>query len=204
MIFALSLNLLLGYAGQVSVASAAFGAVGGYTVGYLTLTEGWNFLPAMLVGVGLAGIVGLLVSLPAMKLSPEYLILLTLAVSSVILGTFTTFPELGGTYGLINLPKVDALRLDADPLAATGCCRSSSPWPSCGSCAGGIGESPYGRVLKGIREDERAVQVARQERLPVQGRGVRHHLGHGRLRRCLPERLPAAGHARACSGSRSR
>ena len=32
-VFALSLNLLLGYAGQVSVAHAAFGAVGGYTVG---------------------------------------------------------------------------------------------------------------------------------------------------------------------------
>ena len=68
MIFALSLNLLLGYAGQVSVAHAAFGAIGGYTVGYLTLNEGWNFLPAVLVGVGFAGIVGLLVSLPAMKL----------------------------------------------------------------------------------------------------------------------------------------
>ena len=72
-IFAVSLNLLLGYAGQVSVAQAAFGAVGGYAVGYLTLTRGWNFVPAMLVGVGLAGIVGLLVSLPAMKLSPEEL-----------------------------------------------------------------------------------------------------------------------------------
>ena len=45
-IFAVSLNLLLGYAGQVSVAQAAFGAVGGYAVGYLTLTRGWNFVPA--------------------------------------------------------------------------------------------------------------------------------------------------------------
>ena len=39
-IFALSLNLLLGYAGQVSVAHAAFGAIGGYTIGYLTLHRG--------------------------------------------------------------------------------------------------------------------------------------------------------------------
>ena len=42
---ALSLNLLLGYAGQVSVAHAAFGAIGGYTMGYLVMTHGWNFLP---------------------------------------------------------------------------------------------------------------------------------------------------------------
>ena len=40
-IFALSLNLLLGFAGQVSVAHAAFGAIGGYTVGYLTLNKHW-------------------------------------------------------------------------------------------------------------------------------------------------------------------
>jgi len=156
-IFAVSLNLLLGYAGQVSVAQAAFGAVGGYAVGYLTLTRGWNFVPAMLVGVGLAGIVGLLVSLPAMKLSPEYLILLTLAVSTVILGTFTTFPELGGTYGLINLPKVSIFGWDMQessdwllPLMVA----VAIVWLLCWR----IGESPYGRVLKGIREDEMAVR----------------------------------------------
>src|SRR6266540_944023 len=105
-VFALSLNLLLGYAGQVSVAHAAFGSIGGYTIAYLTLDKGWNFLPATGVGIVLAFVAGLLVSLPAMKLSPEYLILLTLAVSSVLLGLYTTSPTLGGTYGLINLPKV--------------------------------------------------------------------------------------------------
>ena len=41
---ALSLNLLLGYAGQVSVAHAAFGAIGGYTMAYMTQAHGWNFL----------------------------------------------------------------------------------------------------------------------------------------------------------------
>ena len=99
----------------------------------------------MLVGVGLAGIVGLLVSLPAMKLSPEYLILLTLAVSSVILGTFTTFPELGGTYGLINLPNVSS--------SSAGRCSRPSDWlhPAArrgrhhrGSCAGASASRPTG------------------------------------------------------------
>src|SRR5207248_3487231 len=53
----------------------------------------------------LAFVVGSIVALPALKLSVEYLILLTLAISFVIIGVFTTFPELGGTYGLIGLPK---------------------------------------------------------------------------------------------------
>ena len=101
----LSLNLLLGYAGQVSVAHAAFGAIGGYTVGYMALNYNWNFLAGTVLGMFFAFLVGTLVALPALKLSTEYLILLTLAVSSVIIGIFTTFSELGGSYGLIGLPN---------------------------------------------------------------------------------------------------
>src|SRR5829696_5475967 len=154
--FALSLNLLLGYAGQVSVAHAAFGAIGGYAVGYLTLTRGWNFVPALLVGVAIAFGVGTVVALPAMRLTVEYLILLTLAISSVIIGAFTTFPELGGTYGLINLPKVSlfgwTLQDPSDwvlPLLAVA---AFTYW-----FVRRLGESPYGRVLRGIREDDQAV-----------------------------------------------
>ena len=46
-IFAISLNLLMGYAGQVSIAQAAFGAVGGYVAAYLSTKHGWSFLPAI-------------------------------------------------------------------------------------------------------------------------------------------------------------
>ena len=78
---ALSLNLLLGYAGQVSVAHAAFGAIGGYSMGYLAMTHHWNFLLGTLLGMGFAFVIGSVVALPALKLTVEYLILLTLAVS---------------------------------------------------------------------------------------------------------------------------
>ncbi len=156
-VFALSLNLLLGFAGQVSVAHAAFGAIGGYAVGYLTLTEGWNFVPSLLVGIAIAFVVGTIVALPAMRLSVEYLILLTLAISSVILGAFTTFPELGGTYGLINLPKVElfgwTLQDPSDWLLPLFVVAAFTYW-----LTDRLGESPYGRVLRGIREDPQAVQ----------------------------------------------
>ena len=48
-----------------------------------------------------------LVALPALKLTVEYLILLTLAVSSVILGLLIATPSMGGTYGLIDLPAAN-------------------------------------------------------------------------------------------------
>ena len=154
-IFALSLNLLLGYMGQVSVAHASFGAIGGYAVGYLSLTHGWNVFLAVLFGAVLAGAVGAIVALPALRLSVEYLILLTLGVSSVLLGLFQTFPQLGGTYGLIGIPIASIFGHD---LVKT------SDWilplvvilAIVYSICHRLGESPFGRVLKGIRDDDKA------------------------------------------------
>src|SRR3954447_23371992 len=154
----LSLNLLLGYAGQVSVAHAAFGAVGGYTMGYMAVTYGWNFLAGALLGMFFAFIIGSIVALPALKLSVEYLILLTLAVSSVIIGVFTTFPELGGTYGLIGLPDADLFGWSLD---------NPRDWviPSLVAMllvyafCHRLGEAAFGRVLKGVREDPPPTQA---------------------------------------------
>jgi branched-chain amino acid transport system permease protein len=155
---ALSLNLLLGYAGQVSVAHAAFGAIGGYTMGYLVTTRGWSFLTAVVLGAFLAFGTGVLVSLPAMKLSVEYLILLTLAVSFVVLGVFQTFPELGGTYGIIGIKDLTIFGWALDrprdfvlPCFVLAAFTYSVCWR--------LGESPFGRVLKGIREDDVATQA---------------------------------------------
>ena len=156
-IFALSLNLLLGYAGQVSVAHASFGAIGGYGAGYLSITHGWNLFVGSAIGALLAGVIGAAVALPALRLSVEYLILLTLGVSSVLLGLFTTFPQLGGTYGLIGIPPASIFGFDLltttdwlIPLVVIllviyGLCHR-------------LGETAYGRVLKGIRDDPEATQ----------------------------------------------
>ena len=151
-ILALSLNLLLGYAGQVSVAHAAFAAVGGYATGYMIMHYHWNFLAGIALGMVFAFGLGMLLALPALALSVEFLILLTLAFSSVLLGIFTTFPQLGGSYGLIGIPQANLLGwhlarprdwipvlLVVAAVVFVFCMR--------------IGESPYGRVLKGLRED---------------------------------------------------
>jgi branched-chain amino acid transport system permease protein len=155
---ALSLNLLLGYAGQVSVAHAAFGAVGGYAFGYMAIHHQWNFLLGILLGVVLAALIGGVVALPALKLSVEYLILLTLAVSSVIIGLIIAIPSLGSSAGFINLPTADLLGWKM---------QHPRDWliPSLVAMAfvyflcWRIGESPTGRVLKGIREDPIATQA---------------------------------------------
>lgn len=155
---ALSLNLLLGYAGQVSVAHAGFGAIGGYAMGYLSLTYGWNFLLGTGVGMVLAFVIGSIVALPALKLTVEYLILLTLAVSYVILGLLIATPSMGGTYGLIGLPVANLFGwhlLEPHDWVLPALVAMLIVYAICRR----IGESPIGRVLKGIREDPISTQA---------------------------------------------
>ena len=157
-ILAISLNLLVGYAGQISVAHAAFGAVGGYTAAYLSLHEATPFPLAVLIGVVLAAVVGAIVSGPALRLTSEYLILLTIAVSTIITSVVTSVSELGGAYGLLGIKESNffgaVLKNPSDyvplflilTLVVYLVCRR-------------IGESPYGRVLRGIRDDDIATRA---------------------------------------------
>src|SRR5688572_23208910 len=85
---ALSVNLLVGYAGQVSVAHAAFAGIGGYTVGYLTVEQSWPFEATLVVAALVAAAVGVVLGLIALGLAEEYLILMTLAFSIAIIGIF--------------------------------------------------------------------------------------------------------------------
>jgi branched-chain amino acid transport system permease protein len=100
----------------------------------------------------------MLVALPALKLTAEYLILLTLAVSSVILGVLVATKSLGGSYGLISINTIDIFGWHLEhkrdwlvPSAIGAALVIATCWR--------IGESPYGRVLKAIREDDRATQA---------------------------------------------
>ena len=63
-VFALSLNLLQGYAGQVSVAHAAFGAVGGYAFAYLFLNAGIGTGEGIAIAIVASGAIGFLVGCP--------------------------------------------------------------------------------------------------------------------------------------------
>jgi branched-chain amino acid transport system permease protein len=140
------------------VAHAAFGAIGGYAMGYMSLTHRWNFLLGTLLGMAFAFVIGVIVALPALKLTVEYLILLTLAVSYVILAFFIAWPKMGGTYGLISIPAGDVfgwhLLEPRDWLLPSFLAMAFVYW-----LCRRIGESPIGRVLKGIREDPISTQA---------------------------------------------
>lgn len=157
-IFALSLSILLGQAGQLSLAQAAFGGVGGYTAAYLAVDHGWSFLPALAAGIAAAALCGGLVALPALFLDTRYLILLTLAVSESIVGLVTAIPALGGHIGISPLPIIQpfgtALILPSQFLPVV-----AIPFILILGICWRLKRSPLGRTLRAIRDDESATQA---------------------------------------------
>ncbi|HWW52567.1 MAG TPA: branched-chain amino acid ABC transporter permease, partial [Acidimicrobiales bacterium] len=80
-IIVLSLVVLTGFVGQISFCQFSFAAVGAFTVGALVSGHHWNFWAAMPVGVVAAALVGVLVAIPALRLSGLFLAVLTTLVA---------------------------------------------------------------------------------------------------------------------------
>ncbi|HEY2353571.1 MAG TPA: ABC transporter permease [Gaiellaceae bacterium] len=77
----LSLVILTGLVGQISFCQYSFAAIGACTVGSLVGGHGWSFWPALAVGVAASIVVGMLVGIPALRLSGLFLGILTIAVA---------------------------------------------------------------------------------------------------------------------------
>jgi branched-chain amino acid transport system permease protein len=108
-VLALSLNLLLGFTGQLSLGHAAFFGIGAYTSALLTLKAGWPFWPALAAAVALAGAAGWLIGRLALKLRGAYFVLVTISFAGVISLVSVNWIEL--TNGPLGLPGVPAPEL---------------------------------------------------------------------------------------------
>lgn len=84
-IVALSLNLIVGYAGMLTLAHAGFFAVGAYAYALLNVTQQWGFIPAVLVGMVVAAFLSLAVSLCSWRLKGDFFVLVTLAVQALLI-----------------------------------------------------------------------------------------------------------------------
>jgi branched-chain amino acid transport system permease protein len=108
-VLALSLNLLLGYTGQLSLGHAAFFGIGAYTSALLTLRLEWSFWPALAAAMALAGAAGWFVGRLSLKLRGAYFVLVTISFAGVISLVSVNWIEL--TNGPLGLPGVPAPEL---------------------------------------------------------------------------------------------
>jgi branched-chain amino acid transport system permease protein len=83
-IAAMGVNRSMGYAGAVSVGHAGFAGVGGYATALLVAKLGWPFWAAMPVAALLATVLGCLIGIPALKLNPLYISMVTFGFGQVV------------------------------------------------------------------------------------------------------------------------
>ncbi|HLJ00013.1 MAG TPA: ABC transporter permease, partial [Bradyrhizobium sp.] len=102
----MGLDVLMGYAGQVSLGQAGFMAIGGYTSGYLVVNDDVAPILAVLVGIGVSLLCALVLSVVTLRLRGLYLALATLAFGLLIDSCAIGFIDItGGPSGLVGIPS---------------------------------------------------------------------------------------------------
>jgi branched-chain amino acid transport system permease protein len=156
-IASIGMMLLTGYTGQVSLGHAAFLAMGSYTSAILTV-KGWPFLVALPLSGIFAALVGIVIGLPALRLSGLYLAIATMGFAFIVDEILVRWESLTrGNLGIyLSPPSIGPLTLDSEKsfyylglallilalLAAKNILRS-----------------PTGRAMIAIRDSEVAAQT---------------------------------------------
>lgn len=149
---ALGLNLTLGYAGQVSLAQAAFLGIGAYTSALLT-THGVSFWLALPAAGAVCFVVGVALGFPALRVQHHYLAFVTLGFNTLVFLVLRNEEWLtGGTYGVENIPRPTLFGFAlGDPVTFYYLCLaflavlSATLW--------WLVRSPWGRAFRALREN---------------------------------------------------
>jgi|WetSurMetagenome_2_1015567.scaffolds.fasta_scaffold114797_2 branched-chain amino acid transport system permease protein len=103
----LGLNLLMGYAGQVSLGQAAFVGIGAYSYAIISTKPGWSPWLGLLVGIALSALVAAIVGVPLLKLRGHYLAMGTLGFGMILQIVMVQWESLtNGTTGIPGIPPL--------------------------------------------------------------------------------------------------
>ncbi|WP_374562194.1 branched-chain amino acid ABC transporter permease [Ideonella sp.] len=159
-IFACAFNLLLGFTGLLSFGHAAYFAASAYATGYLVRSAGWSPELGVLAGTAVAAATGLVVGLIAIRRQGIYFAMITLAMAQMVYFVFLQAPFTGGEDGLQGVPR--GMLFGLLPLANDLVMYFVvlAVFVAVFLFVIRIVHSPYGQVLKAIRENEpRAVSL---------------------------------------------
>ena len=169
---AIGLNVHFGYTGLLNFGQAGFMAIAGYALASIVATWGLSFWLGLAVGLALSVVLALLLGVPTLRLRADYLAIVTIAAAEIIrqtVGSVSLLEYFGGQDGLQQF--VDTFAGLNPFTSAMGVGPVSwRPYDFFLLCVGWtvvalcclivylLMRSPWGRVLKGIREDEDAVR----------------------------------------------
>jgi len=157
-ILAIGLNIIMGCAALFTIANAALFGVGAYTSALLALA-GFPFWLDILAATFMAGLISFLIGLPTLNLVGDYLAVATMGLGEILVAISRNWDSVTrGPMGLPGIPPASLFGFTFDsPPKFLGL--SAALLLVIYLVAERLIYSPFGRVLKGIREDEIAVQA---------------------------------------------
>jgi branched-chain amino acid transport system permease protein len=159
-IFACAFNLLLGYTGLLSFGHAAYLGAAAYFTGYLVRSAGFSPELGVLAGTLGAALIGLLVGLIAIRRQGIYFAMITLALAQMVYFLWLQAPFTGGEDGLQGVPRGKLFGLIPLQNDIAMYFVVLAVFVAVFLALIRIVHSPYGQVLKAIRENEaRAVSL---------------------------------------------
>ncbi len=159
-ILSVSTNLLVGMTNLLSIGQAAFYGIGAYIAAFCLISWHLSLLPALLVVMFITAILSLIIAIPTLKLKGDYFVLATLGFQLIVYTILYNWisvtkgpygipgipsPVLFGTITINGIPAYLVLSLILAVLVIL--------------TFYGLIKSPFGRVLKGIRDDEISVKA---------------------------------------------
>lgn len=154
-ILAASFDLVIGHCGLISIAHPIFYAIGAYTSAMLAKEAGWPIPLAMLAGGAAALVASILVALPSLRVSGDYLLIASIGFQLGLIELGKHIHSIGGAGGLTNIPPF--LIRDygrgayvALVLAVAAATVLFVRW---------LTRGPYGRMMAAMRDDELAFSM---------------------------------------------
>jgi branched-chain amino acid transport system ATP-binding protein/branched-chain amino acid transport system permease protein len=164
-ILAGSFNLLVGLSGLFSIAHGAFFGIGAYVVALLTaptagvLASPLNVWLAMPLAVVAAALFGMVIAAPALRVHSDYLVVLSFGFQMVVVGVFLNWTGVtGGEGGVTGIPRPDFFALDLIT-PAYFLVYAAAVTALCYLLLWRMTSTPFGRMLRAIREDEVAAEA---------------------------------------------
>ena len=162
-VLALSLNLLLGYTGQLSLGHAAFFGIGAYASALLTVKLEWSPWLGLLVAIAVPALAGWVIGRLALKIRGAYFVLLTLSFAGVVSLVSVNWMEL--TNGPLGIPGVPAVELAIPGVLEVSLLRKTHYYylvlaavVACYLVCAAVVRSRVGRALIALRENETLAQ----------------------------------------------
>jgi branched-chain amino acid transport system permease protein len=158
-ILAVSLNLLVGYAGIFSLAHAAVYGIGAYASAITALKLGMGFWGGLVVAAAAGACAAALVGIPSLRVAGDYYIVASFGLQVVILTVFMNWTDLtNGHAGLVGIPRPRVFGLVIDnpfKYVVLALALAALTYAVCHR----LTNSAFGRTLRAVREDEIAAQA---------------------------------------------